>query len=321
MRLPHSFFHSTFFQFSNLAELSKALEGNVSVPELDEVARLAHLGLPPLSSNLVLAAMLGINPGLVWSFEQKPSKHYRRFEIPKGKGTRVIHAPRVGLKIIQKWLSVQFQLAFAPPSHVFGFVPGKSHVHAAAEHVNATWVYSVDIRDFFQTTPAALVVSCLIALGYSQESAEFISRLTCLEGFLAQGSPSSPVLSNLCFQQFDARIAAIAADSDIRLTRYADDIVFSGAGAFPQALPHAVADIFSMDSPWALADKKTELALSPERLKVHGLLVNGPRVRLTKGYRNRLRSYRQLLATGRVRGEDLRKVRGHVAYGDFVENF
>ena len=32
------------------------------------------------------------------------------------------------LKVIQKWLSVHFQSIYERPAHVFGFVPGVSHI-------------------------------------------------------------------------------------------------------------------------------------------------------------------------------------------------
>lgn len=319
MRLPHPLIDAPFFQFKTLQELERALGAGVPPHDLEEVRRLAALALPAIPTRPVLATIFGINPGLVWSFEGRPERHYRRFEIPKGRGVRVIFAPRVALKIVQKWIGISLQKAFIPANHVFGFVPTRSHVHAAAEHVGSTWVYSVDIEDFFPTTSTGAVVASLESLGYSRDSAEFISRLTCLHGGLAQGAPSSPVLSNLCFRQLDAKLREIANRFELRLTRYADDIVFSGLSEFPNDLPKLVAETIG-ETQWRIAERKTEFARLPARLKVHGLLVHGQTARLTKGYRNRLRAFRHLLATDAVRPSDIRKLKGHVAYGNFVAN-
>lgn len=318
MRLPQHLLESPFFLFGSLDELNKSIGPVVTPVELAEVARLAELGLPPVTSRYVLAAMFGINPGLVWSFQRRTVRHYRSFSIPKGKSLRLINAPRVALKIVQKWLSVQLQRLFDPPNHVFGFVVARSHVDAAAMHCGATWVFSIDITDFFQTTPQVLVTHMLSSMGFGSEGAQLLASLCCLHGNLAQGAPSSPVLSNICFGPLDRKLADIAGAYGARVTRYADDIVLSGTGAFPESLRTDVLAVFDA-GPWRLAEHKMNLAVAPRRLKVHGLLVHGDRVRLTKGYRNRLRAFRHLHEKGAIGEADLAHVRGHLAYAKSVE--
>ncbi|NTX43845.1 RNA-directed DNA polymerase [Burkholderia cepacia] len=318
MRLPLPLLNSQYFQFSSFAELRTALGDSVSSEELQEAARIVLGGLPPITSRLTLAAMLGVNPGLIWSFENRPQRYYRSFSIPKGRTTRQIDAPKVALKLIQKWLSVQLARTFEPADHVYGFVGGRSHVQAAARHVGAQWVFSLDIQDFFPSTPIRLVVESLKSLGFGSDGASLLSRLACLRGALAQGAPSSPILSNICFQQMDGQLAQIAQNVGARLTRYADDVVFSGIGEMPPTLENDVRAIFT-DSPWTLAEHKIRIAQVPDRLKVHGLLVHGAQIRLTKGYRNRLRAYRHLLHEGKIRDDDLAKVCGHLSYAASVE--
>ncbi|WP_175848048.1 reverse transcriptase family protein [Burkholderia arboris] len=112
----------------------------------------------------------------------------------------------------------------------FGFVPSRSHIDAAAKHCKSDWVYSIDIKDFFRTTKAARVRDALIGIGYSGHAADLTVALTCYEGALAQGAPSSPVLSNIVFREFDCKLEEVAQEFGITFTRYADDIVFSGVG-------------------------------------------------------------------------------------------
>lgn len=314
MRLPHPLLHSQFFQFSNLSELIRALSNSVSPEELRTIEELASVGLPPITSRHVLATMFGINPSLIWSFEHRPSRHYRSFDIPKGRTTRRIDAPRVALKIVQKWMSVQLQNIFVPKSHVYGFVCGKSHIDAAKVHCNSEWVFSVDIKNFFQTTPRKLVEIKLEALGFPRDGSELIARVCCLRDFLAQGAPSSPVLSNICFHETDEQLLSIASKYEVRLSRYADDIVFSGQGQFPIELKTEIESLFS-ESHWKLSENKIHLAKLPMRLKVHGLLVHGNTIRLTKGYRNKLRAYEHLLNKQAINENDISKVRGHLNYG------
>lgn len=282
-----------------------------------EMLRLAALGLPPVTSTAALATMIGINQGLLWSLLARPRRYYRTFWIPKGSGSRRIDAPKVALKIIQKWLSYQIAGAYKAPAHVFGFVPGRSHVDAAKRHLGSRWVLSLDIENFFPSTTETFVVQTLERIGYATVSAKLLSKLMCLDGGLAQGAPTSPVMSNICCHDVDKRLEDLSVAHNVCVTRYADDITLSGEANCPENLL-ADAKAVLEGSPWITSDKKTRFATAPSRLKVHGLLVDGDRVRLTKGYRNRLRAFRHLLVTRKLNEEDSRMMRGHLAYGDFV---
>jgi RNA-directed DNA polymerase len=318
MKLPQPLLHSLFFQFKSFDELSRALANAWEPSEANEARRVMELGLPPATSVIALATMLGLNPGLVWSMRHRPHRYYRSFSIPKGKGIRNIDAPRILLKIIQKWMSVHLQRVYAAPDHVYGFVPNKSHVQAAAVHCGAHWVFSLDIADFFPSTPEAQVILAFQSLGYSRQSADLLSKLTCLRGGLAQGAPTSPVLSNVCMADVDRQLAMVALTHGLRLTRYADDIVLSGTGDPPANLKQEVRDILKA-TPWRVAEDKVSFDVAPARLKVHGLLVHGNAVRLTKGYRNRIRAYHHLMNRNAIREEDLSTVRGHLEYSRYVD--
>ncbi|WP_312315626.1 reverse transcriptase family protein [Stenotrophomonas sp.] len=318
MRLPHLLQESPYFVFSSVEELLGALGPSTPESDKDEIVRLVSLGLSPVLDRDVLAVMLGINPGLIWSFEFRPNKHYRVFSIRKGaRGWREIVAPKVALKVLQKWLSISIQRSYVAPVHVFGFVPGRSHIDAAKVHAGASWTFSVDIENFFSATPMRVVREVFERLGYGPDSAAMLARLCCYRGFLAQGAPTSPVISNIALTDVDGRLSEISRRFGVRLSRYADDVVFSGIGEFPVGL-RAELDTILADTPWAFARDKTELNELPGRLKVHGLLVHGAQVRLTKGYRNRLRAYSHLARLGRVREADKLKVQGHLRYSEQV---
>ncbi len=320
MRLPQLLIESLLFQYETVDDLVLSLGQDVSVAEAADIRRLVALGLPPIISRDVLATIIGVNPGLIWSMERRPHRYYRYFTIKKGVGERHIFAPRVALKIIQKWLSHHLANAYQAPPHVFGFVAGRSHLQAASVHCGARWVHSVDIRDFFPSTTANILSATLQAIGYNDLSSELIARLCCLNGRLAQGAPTSPTLSNFVFREMDSRLTQVAERFGARLSRYADDIVFSGTENLPEELPACVAELF-VGQPWQLAPEKTETAVLPHRLKVHGLLVHGDKIRLTKGYRNRIRAYEHLQARGRISEADARRVGGHLMFARQVKDF
>lgn len=249
-----------------------------------------------------------------------PKRYYRVFKIRKGKKTRIIQAPRIALKVIQSWFGTHLSRAITLQDCVFGFVPGKDGVReAAAVHCGADWVYSIDLRDFFHSISDERVISAVQAVGYSGPTSHFIVRLLTFEGRLPQGSPASPVLSNLAFAATDRMLNELATAKGIRYTRYADDLVFSGSGQPPALLRELIRAIVSENN-WTVADEKEHLAIRPARLKVHGLLVSGTMPRLTKGYRNRLRAFQHLLANNKIAEKDLSKIRGHLSYAKHIED-
>jgi RNA-directed DNA polymerase len=322
MRLPHSLIQSPTFQFENSEDLIEALKSDRrNESEIAEVERLSTLGLPPITSETALATMIGINPGLVWSMLKKKRRYYREFQIPKrgGGGSRTLLAPRVALKIVQKWISFHLQERLELHDHVFGFVPNKSHIKAAAVHLGAQWVWSTDIVDFFPSTKEARVQESLMALGYNEASAILIADLCTLNGSLPQGSPASPSLSNLAFRKCDLELARIASKHGARVTRYADDIVFSGTIDFDPRIEESVVGVLG-GTAWSLSREKTHLAQAPNRLKVHGLLVHGEKLRLTKGYRNKIRAFKHLLERDKVSKDDVARVKGHLGYANHVNN-
>jgi RNA-directed DNA polymerase len=320
MRLPHQLLESALFSFENENEFKIAIVGVAADEELQRINALLEKKLLPITSKEVLATLLGLNPGIIWSFVSRNDRHYRRFNIPKGKGVREILAPKVALKIVQKWISVQLVSQFTLQDHVFGFVPGRSHIEAAARHTEASWVFSVDIKDFFPSTPKKWVSDSLVSLGYDINSAALIADICCYRGKLAQGAPSSPVLSNICMLELDDGLKRLSEEMQIRVTRYADDVTFSSTSPYPEDLPERIGTLFK-NTPWTLAEEKTDFAASPKRLKVHGLIVNDKKIKLTKGYRNKLRAYRHMIDSGRCQEEDLARLKGHLNFSKQIERF
>lgn len=319
MRLPRNLLENVGLLIDGPEELIATLGEGCGIGEADEIFRLFSLGLPPVTSLKALAVMTGYNPGFIWSLVDRPEKYYRVFEIPKGRQARRIEAPRVALKLIQKWLSLHFERQWNPHDAVHGFVRGRSHISAARKHVTAEWVVSVDIENFFPSTLKKDVRAAMVQLGYrSEASLSTIESLCCRYERLAQGAPSSPVVANIALNLLDQEMAKIAEHHNAIFTRYADDIVFSGKGRAPATIIEELTAIFEGTS-WLLSTRKQSVSHLPDRLKVHGLLVHGEHVRLTKGYRNRLRAFRHLLDRGAVNEADQRRICGHLNYAQQIE--
>lgn len=321
MRFPHPDFSEVCLFAQSPDILIKGLGRWAEDDEPQLIKDYCAQGLPPVTSVASLSVMTGFNPGFFWSIFTNPRKHYRTFAIPKGNGSppRVINAPKVGLKAIQSWLSMHWVARYDHHPNSFGFIPGRSHAHAAKCHVGAEWVISVDIENFFPSIQEDRVLQALLNLGYKDgPSTTILTKLLCLDGALSQGSPASPVMSNVVLRSLDERLTALAVEVGAVFTRYADDIVFSGKGQpANNLLDNAITKITS--DGWTVSNDKVYSSSLPARLKVHGLLVHGASVRLTKGYRNKIRAYRHLLSQGKISQEDMKSVLGHVSYADFVE--
>lgn len=305
--------------FASVEALVSALPEPTRGRHGDEVRRIVQLGLPPAISLRTISTLFGVSAELIGAMSRAPERYYRVFKIRKGKKVRTIQAPKVALKLIQTWFGGHVARTIELPDCVFGFVPGKNGVkEAAAVHCGSDWVYSLDLRDFFPSISSQQVAAAIQAMGYSDDASAVLVRLMTLHGRLPQGSPASPVLSNVVFSKTDTELSLLARDKGVRYTRYADDLVFSGVDPAPEDLQQAVRGIVIANG-WTIADDKEHFAMRPARLKVHGLLVHGPRPRLTKGYRNRLRAYKHLLAAGKIAEKDKNKIQGHLAYAKLID--
>ena len=321
MRLPHPLTSNLGFLAQNPDDLTLLLGSACKEPERKLIFEYFALRLPPVTSLNALSVMFGYNPGFTWSLLHNTTRHYRTFTVPKGRKHRRITAPRVALKLIQKWLSVHFARRWTAPDQVFGFVSGRSHIGAAYCHLGAQWVISADIQNFFPSVSRLRIARSLAEIGYHDHATiGVITSLVCYGHGLAQGSPASPILSNIVLRHLDTKLSQLAHATNTIYTRYADDIVFSGQQGNPTIMLDRICQVIESDG-WRISERKKHVQQTPGRLKVHGLLVHGTKLRLTKGYRNRIRAYRHLLGKNRVSSSDIPTFNGHLEYADSVNRF
>ncbi|MDH1993775.1 reverse transcriptase family protein [Aeromonas caviae] len=306
--------------FNSIEKYLDALQEDKSSVYSGSIKELVDKSYPPIVSVYCLSVLFGYSFGFVYSLLKRPDKFYRNFSINQGKKIRRISSPKVALKVIQKWFGYHLSRAIEFPPHVFGFVSGRSFADAAAQHIGARWIFSIDIVDFFPSITERNISDSLKTIGYSSEGADLAAGLCCLNGVLAQGSPASPVLSNIFMMSVDEEILRLAKKYSLTVTRYADDIVFSGNDDFDEGMMAELALIFSK-TPFKINNEKKYFADANkgQRLKVHGLLVKEERINLTKGYRNKLRAYRHMLKEGKIKEGDVARINGHLKFGEFIE--
>ncbi len=280
---------------------------------------LASHGLPPVTSVHTLSLLSGFSPRFVIAMAKNARHYYRTFYMLSGTKKRKIEAPRVSLKVIQKWLAEYWARGLVAPSHVHAFVPGRSIWSAAEEHKRSKWCVSVDIKDFFGSISRAQVYDSVVRVGYSSAASNLIADLATLNGVLPQGSPLSPVLSNMVFADTDKRLASVANEHGWRLTRYADDIVVTNWRGGPDGVLERVSRVLVAGG-WKVATQKTVVESRPEMIRVLGLLVHGDQVRLPKAYRNRIRLMKYQRTKMKPGDVELARINGHISFANQADS-
>jgi RNA-directed DNA polymerase len=246
-----------------------------------------------------LAQLLGYSPKnlafIIYKLEE--SEKYRRFEIAKSNGgTRTIKAPVPKLKLLQSRLSVMLYHSIADilKTHpqfwraAHGFSKERSIITNAKRHRNKRYVFNVDIQDFFGSINFGRVRGYFIkdrSFQLNPTIATLIAQISCHENSLPQGSPSSPVVSNLIGNLIDVRLLSLARQHGCAYSRYADDLTFStNEQIFPRAIAYEKAP-----SEWELGlslrseisacgfspnEQKTRISHWRKRQTVTGLVVN-----------------------------------------------
>ncbi|MCG9889586.1 MAG: reverse transcriptase family protein [Thermosynechococcaceae cyanobacterium MS004] len=168
---------------------------------------------------------------LIYHLYKTPeNQRYIEFLIPKKSGNpRKISAPSTALKIIQRKLSQVLYSVYEPKATVHGFLPCRSIVTNAQQHLRKRFVLNIDLKDFFKSIHFGRVRGIFIAPPYnrSSEVATILAKICCHSGSLPQGAPTSPVISNMICAKIDSQLRLLAKECKCNYTRYADDITFS----------------------------------------------------------------------------------------------
>ena len=154
---------------------------------------------------------------------------YRKFKVTKRNGTsRLLAEPLPSLKEIQLWLLQNVLRQLPIHSHAKAYKTGVSLKENLRFHVNQPMVMAMDIVDFFPSIKRNQIEEEFVRMGYGKRISNLFAKLCTLSDHLPQGAPTSPYLSNLIFRTVDEELAEFSKTHNIRYTRYADDLTFSG---------------------------------------------------------------------------------------------
>lgn len=164
-----------------------------------------------------------------------PSR-YKQYEIRKRNGgKREIAQPAREVKMLQRILIARILSDLPVHEAARAYRPGTSIKDNASPHAGSGPILKMDFENFFPSIRAEdWIAYCAKRNLLSEEdrmvTAQVFFRRKKKERIrkLSIGAPSSPALCNILLYEFDRIVTAEATERDIKYTRYADDLTFSG---------------------------------------------------------------------------------------------
>lgn len=218
---------------------------------------------------------------------------YYTFHIPKKSGgLRRIDAPQPELMEALRRLKVLLEQDFRVLYHTsaFAYIRGRSTIDAVKRHQanESKWFAKLDLSNFFGSTTLEFVMKqfsmifpfCVIVQSERGKSElERALELAFLNGVLPQGTPISPLITNVMMIPIDFRLANGFRDLDKQsfvYTRYADDFIISSKYDFDvkSVENYVVKTLKEFDAPFTINAAKTRYGSSSGRNWNLGVMLN-----------------------------------------------
>lgn len=275
---------------------------------------------------------------------QERSTLYETFHIPKKSGgLRRIDAPKPELMNALRNLKTIFEEDFHALYHTFAFayVKNRCTVDAVKRHQknNSKWFGKLDLHDFFGSTTLDYVIKMFSMVFPFSEIVKFPNGeaelrkaldLAFLNGGLPQGTPLSPLITNVMMIPVDYKLANAFRDFDKQrfiYTRYADDFIISSKVDFDvHRVEKLVVDtLHEFGAPFTINESKTRYGSSAGRNWNLGVMLNKDN-EITVGHKKK-RQFQSMLynyITDKRKGiswprEDVQTMQGLHSYYRMVE--
>lgn len=249
----------------------------------------------------------GFNEKHAALFEKDRASLYDSFKIPKRSGgLRQIDAPCPELMTVLRELKVLFETEFSPSRNrcslyhtsAFAYVRGRSAKDALERHRGnkSNWFLKLDFSNFFGSTTQPFVMNILRRVFPFSEvmksspgrvQLERAISLCFLNGGLPQGTPISPMLTNLIMLPIDYEMGrglrslekptADRPDGNrFCYTRYADDILISAKRGFSFTEVREVLQkvLTHFEAPYICKEEKTHYGSRAGQNWSLGLMLN-----------------------------------------------
>lgn len=173
-------------------------------------------------------------------------ERYDTFKIPKRSGGyRTINAPKADLMQLLTYVKESFDrdTNWLPHEAAFAYIKTRSTLDAVRRHQQngSHWFLKIDLKDFFGSCSTRIIKKSLhdifpFCVLNTDEGTLMDKVVKCatLDNKLPQGTPLSPILSNIILQPFDYHFQKYCWTHPQKLvyTRYADDLLISSKYQF-----------------------------------------------------------------------------------------
>ena len=272
---------------------------------------------------------------------------YHSFKIPKRNGKlRPIDAPLEPLMDALREMKMIFEQNFYAKhlyhTSSFAYVGNRCPRKLAERHTanNSNWYGKLDDSQFFNNHTFDYVVrmmskvfpfAMIVSDPEGKAAFEKMLDLCFLDGGLPQGTPMSPMLTNICCIPIDFALSRFAQNYTVNgehhplvYTRYADDKQFSCVYGFNvRDIEAAVERIYAdFDSPLRLNKEKTKYGSKAGRNWMLGVMINKDN-KITVGFKRKaaLKNliYRFMSNSEQFDLQDVQHILGEIEYCKSIE--
>lgn len=239
---------------------------------------------------------------------------YRTFHIPKKSGgLRKIDAPEPELMDALRRLKTIFEEDFKALYHTsaFAYIKHRSTVDAVKRHQanESKWFGKYDLSNFFGSTTIDFAIKMLgMVFPFSEVIKSTVGErelrkaieLAFLDGGLPQGTPISPLITNIMMIPVDYKLANGFRDFNHQrfvYTRYADDFLVSSkyTFSFREVEKFIVDTLKSFGAPFTIKSEKTRYGSSAGSNWNLGVMLNKDN-EITVGHKKK-RQFQAMLAS------------------------
>ena len=268
---------------------------------------------------------------------------YRSFKIPKKSGgLRPIDAPdwelMSALRELKSILEQSFHTRWLYHTSAFAYINGRSTIDCVKKHQlnKSRWFAKFDVHNFFGSTTLDFVMSMfskifpfsmLIPTIHGRDSLSSALELCFLDGVLPQGTPISPMITNIMMIPVDYMMEKYCRENGLVYSRYADDFLISSRESFDfRAVEQKIVDVLKeFGAPFELNRTKTRYGSSAGANWNFGVMLNKDN-QMTIGRARKRQFESMLFSYGRDKKaginwtiDDVRHMEGLRSYYKMVE--
>lgn len=291
---------------STLREAFKSVKSNKGAPGIDEI------GIEEYEMHLETNLRQLREEILGWKYQPTP---VRRVEIPKpgGKGVRLLGIPIVKDRVLHMAIKMVLEPIIDPTfsQSSFGFRPGKNQQMAVlkAQEIAQSgkkYVVDIDLSKFFDRINHDRLIHrlkyyvkdtrILRLIGMILRGGTMINgvKIPSEEGSV-QGSPLSPLLSNVVLDELDKELES----RELEFCRYADDCnIFAKTERAAERIMKSIKDFIEKKLKLKVNEEKSKVAKT-DRVKFLGMTIVEGTIAISKAaYNKAMEKVKELIPRG-----------------------